>query len=381
MSPGFFFKLLWSRRWLIIFAALVAAGTGYVMASKSVRQYTATTSLVLDFGDSGPFEQSALPRQMGASYFATQIDIIKSQRVAEEALRALPASELQELASEHLSDYKAARIDTDEAWRRLVALVIDKLRVTTSRDSRVVSLSYSSVDPERAATVANNFAQAYISTSLELNVAPARRNAEWFDNQLTQLRNKLAEKQAVLTAYQKEKGIISFDERLDSEVSRYEALSADLVRAQSRTFEVRAGQLGSQHPEYRRAVEQERAVRESLDRQEKKVFEVKEERDELELLVQDVENARRSYDVALQEYYQSTMESQFNQTNVAILSKATSPTKSADPGKTSQVLGSATLGLLLGAMLALAAELLSRKIRTEDDIIDGLDLHVIASIK
>jgi capsular polysaccharide biosynthesis protein len=39
------------------------------------------------------------------------------------------------------------------------------------------------------------------------------------------------------------------------------------------------------------------------------------------------------------------------------------------------------LGLLLGAMLALAAELLSRKIRTEDDIIDGLDLHVIASIK
>jgi capsular polysaccharide biosynthesis protein len=38
------------------------------------------------------------------------------------------------------------------------------------------------------------------------------------------------------------------------------------------------------------------------------------------------------------------------------------------------------LGLMLGVLLAVAAELLSRKIRTEEDISDGLDLRVLGTI-
>jgi uncharacterized protein involved in exopolysaccharide biosynthesis len=110
------------------------------------------------------------------------------------------------------------------------------------------------------------------------------------------------------------------------------------------------------------------------------VFEVKEERDKLELLVQDVDNARQTYDIALKEYYQSTMEGQFNQSNVAILSRAVAPTRSISPSKMSQIIGSAIVGLFLGIMFALAAELLNRKIRNESDIKDGLDITVIASI-
>jgi uncharacterized protein involved in exopolysaccharide biosynthesis len=331
-------------------------------------------------GEVGPFDQANFTGRQDIGYLETQMDIIRSRRVAAAAIDMLPEEQLRSLVADNLQGYSVAQLQESDVHNRLVSVVLENLVVQTTRDSRVIALAYTSETPAVAAGMANGFANAYIDTTLELSIAPARRNAAWFDGQLVTLRNKLAEKQAALTAYQKDKGIVSYDERLDAEMNRFEALSADLVKAQTRTYEVRAGQLGTQHPEYRRAVEQEQAIRQSLSEQERRVFRVREERDELELLVQDVENARRSYDIALQEYYQNTMESQFNQTNVAILSPATVPSETAGPNIFVRLIGAIVLGLMLGVLLAIAAELVSRKVRTEDDIRDGLDLRVLASI-
>jgi len=380
MTPEFLIHLFWSRRWLILFVMLLTMASGYLWTLTATPQYKATTTMVLSFTDGGPFEESGMPRQNNASYLATQIDIIQSRRVASAALMALPRENLEILAADYLTDFNIARAKSEELIQILEAFVLETLEVDALRESRVVALRFTSSDPETSALVAQGFADAYIVMSLELSIAPARRNAEWFDAQLVLLRERLAEKQATLTEFQIENGIISYDDRLDQELSRYDTLSADLARAEARAVEVRAGQLGAQHPEYRRAVEQERAMRAARDVQERRVFGVKQERDALELLGQDVENARRSYDIALQEFYESSMKSQFNQSSVAILSPATAPQKSLDSSLVVRSIGAAILGLFLGIMLAVVAELLNRKVRTEEDVTDGLDLPVIASI-
>jgi polysaccharide biosynthesis transport protein len=380
VTPAFLFQLIWSRRWLIALVTVITVASAWFISTTTNRNYTATTTLVLNMGEVGPFDQATLTGRQDIGYLETQMDIIRSRRVAAAAINTLPEEELRSLVADNLQGYSVAQLQESDVHNRLVTAVLENLVVQTTRDSRVIALAYTSETPAVAAGMANGFANAYIDTTLELSIAPARRNAAWFDGQLVTLRNKLAEKQAALTAYQKDKGIVSYDERLDAEMNRFEALSADLVKAQTRTYEVRAGQLGTQHPEYRRAVEQEQAIRQSLAEQERRVFQVREERDELELLVQDVENARRSYDIALQEYYQNTMESQFNQTNVAILSPATLPSDTAGPNIVVRLIGAIVLGLMLGVLLAIAAELVSRKVRTEDDIRDGLDLRVLASI-
>jgi polysaccharide biosynthesis transport protein len=380
VTPAFLFQLLWSRRWLIALVTVITVASAWFISTTTNRNYTATTTLVLNMGEVGPFDQASFTGRQDIGYLETQMDIIRSRRVAAAAIDTLPEEQLRSLVADKLQGYSVGQLEDSDVHNRLVSAVLENLSVQTTRDSRVIALAYTSETPAVAAGMANGFANAYIDTTLELSIAPARRNAAWFDGQLVTLRNKLAEKQAALTAYQKDKGIVSYDERLDAEMNRFEALSADLVKAQTRTYEVRAGQLGTQHPEYRRAVEQEQAIRQSLSEQERRVFQVREERDELELLVQDVENARRSYDIALQEYYQNTMESQFNQTNVAILSPATLPSETAGPNIFVRLIGAVVLGLMLGVLLAIAAELVSRKVRTEDDIRDGLDLRVLASI-
>lgn len=380
MTPSFLFQLIWSRRWLIALVTVITVASAWFISTTTSQKYTATSTLVLNMGEVGPFEQTTITGRQDIGYLETQMDIIRSRRVAAAAIDLLPDEQLRSLVADNLSGYSVAQLQDSDVRNKLVSSVLENLAVQTTRDSRVIALAFTSKTPAVAAGMADAFANAYIDTTLELSIAPARRNAAWFDGQLITLRNKLAEKQAALTAYQKEKGIVSYDERLDNEMARFEALSADLVEAQTRTYEVRASQLGTQHPEYRRAVEQEQAIRQSLAEQQRRVFQVREERDTLELLVQDVENARRSYDLALQEYYQNTMESQFNQTNVAILSPATVPSDTAGPNIIVRLIGAVVLGLMLGVLLAIAAELVSRKVRTEDDIRDGMDLPVLASI-
>ena len=377
MTPSFLFQLIWSRRWLILIVTLVTVVTAWYISSRATHHYSATTTIVLNVGEVGPFDQTTLSRQ-DIGYLDTQIDIIRSRRVAAAALDSLPPELLSAFATEHLGT--ATLPEQGPARDKLISAALENLSVQTSRDSRVIALVFSSMRPAVAAAVADAFANSYIDTTLQLSVEPARRNAAWFDDQLVTLRNRLAEKQAALTAYQIEKGIVSYDERLDKEMSRFEALSDDLVEAQNRSYAVRAGQLGTQHPEYRRAVEQEQAIRQSLAEQERRVFEARQERDQLELLVQDVENARRTYDIALQEFYTNTMESQFNQTNVAVLSPAIVPLEVSGPNYIVRLVAAVVLGLMLGVLLAIGAELLSRKIRTEDDIRDGLDLRVLGTI-
>jgi uncharacterized protein involved in exopolysaccharide biosynthesis len=98
--------------------------------------------------------------------------------------------------------------------------------------------------------MANKYAEAYIATNLQMMIDPARKSKVWFDEQLKSLRQRLEEAQSKLTAYQQKEGIVSSDERLDTETSRLQNLSGQLVTAQQTT---------------RNAVTQQQKLKEVLD--------------------------------------------------------------------------------------------------------------------
>jgi len=109
-------------------------------------------------------------------------------------------------------------------------LLLKFLEVKPSRESSVISIGYSAADPRFAATVANEFVQAYIDTNLELRVEPARQSASWFDEQTAQLRKNLDGAQGRLSEYQRSKGIVSADERLDVETAKLQELSSQVTQ-------------------------------------------------------------------------------------------------------------------------------------------------------
>lgn len=373
-------KFLWvvfkARFWLIFFTLVLTLVSAALITKFQPRQYISSASLVLNFNGASPFEQAGLPAQLSTSYMATQLDIIRSQNVALKVVESMRMAENPVIREEFISS--TGGVGSIENW---LATTIGKyLIVEPSRDSRVVSIGYQSTDPDVAAATANAFAKAYIATTLELSMEPAARSAEWFDDQLKVLRKRLEDAQARLTNAQQEQGIVAIDERLDTETSRLNELAKNYVAAQSETYDVKSRQLGENHPEYVRATKREASLKYSLEQQKKRVLELKKQRDELAVLAREVENEQQAYENMLQSYYQTRMESQFNQTNIAILNPAVPPSSPSSPKVLLNMVSAVFLGLLLGFSLAFLFEVLDRRIRSEEDVTDLLETPVLATI-
>ena len=376
MNLIFFLSIIRSRYLLIFFTLGITVISTVLVTFLQPKTYSATTSLVLNFTNEGPFEQIGIPVQLYSSYVATQLDIIKSRNVA---LRVVDAMRLDENSSLR-EEFLAASDSNDSIRNWLADFLMDGLYVEPSRDSRVVNISFQSTDSKFAVVAADAFAQAYISASLDLSMEPARRNAAWFDDQLKTMRKRLEAAQARVTDYQQNNGIIAIDERLDTETNRLNELTIKLVAAQADTNDVKSRQLGQNHPEYTRAVKAESAARYSVNQQKARILALKKQRDELAVLARDLETEQQTYETTLNNYYKTSLESKFNQTNIAILNPAFEPQEAVSPKVKLNIFIGIFMGLLLGMILSVVIEMLYRRIRTEQDICELLGIKVLATV-
>ncbi len=237
MNASLFFSTLRAR--FGIFIATLAV-TVFVATALSVlwpKSYRATTSLVVDTRNEQSLSDSlnalaSAREHMG--YIQTQVDILTSPKVALRVVNDLHLAEspktLEQFAKRKQSHGSV------EVW--LANALSHGIEVNTSQSS-VLDVSYVADNPESAAAIANGFAKAYMDTMLELRVQPTRQAAEWFDEQLKTLRGDLEKAQARVTAYQREHGIVSADERLDVEQQRLAELSTQVLDAEQRTLMLR----------------------------------------------------------------------------------------------------------------------------------------------
>jgi chain length determinant protein EpsF len=202
------------------------------------KKYTAVASVVVDVKPD-PVSGMALQSMVSPALVATQIDIIQSERVARKVVRALKLTENPALREQWERDRGSSPADI-ETW--LVNVLQRDLDVKPSRESSVISVSYSGRDPRFAAGLANAFVQAYLETSLELRTDPAKRYSAFFDSRVKESREQLETAQARLSAFQSENGVVMTDERMDIENQRLNELSTQLVMQQSLSAEANSRQ-------------------------------------------------------------------------------------------------------------------------------------------
>lgn len=233
------FLLILKARWRIALYALL--GTVAVTVGLSLilpAQYTASTDLVLDVKSPDPIAGMVLPGLAGPAYMATQVDIINSDRVAQRAIKLLRLDQ-NPTVQQQWQDETQGR-GSVVAW--LAGALKRKLDVKPSRESNVITINYKAPDPNFAAAIANAFAQAYIDTTIDLKVEPAKNYALWFDKQSKELRERLENAKQRLSEYQQKTGIVATDERLDSENQRLNELQGQLVLAQAQSADASSKQ-------------------------------------------------------------------------------------------------------------------------------------------
>ena len=127
--------------------------------------------------------------------------------------------------------------------------------------------------------------------------------------------------------------------------------------------------------------QREAAVRGALAAQKSKVLELNRTRDEMGVLAKDVESAQRAFDVASQRFSQTRIEGQSDQSDVAVLNPATPPIEPASPKILLNVVLSLFLGTMLGVGFALVMEMLDRRVRSEADLQDAVDVPVLGLVE
>jgi chain length determinant protein EpsF len=231
-------------RWLPAVAVFVlVAAAAIIYVATATRIYSATASLLID---SKPDPVSALFTGGGTSpaVINTQLEIIRSDRVAQRVALNLKLADAADLKAAWERGGKNG--GTIQEW--LTGFVQAGLEAKVAAPgSTVVNITYRSPDPRFAATLANAFVQAYLETSIELRVDPAKQYSGFFTEQQKTARDALTTAQNKLSAFQKEKQIIGTDDRFDLEMARLSSLTQSLVGTQQARVEAsaRQGQVGN----------------------------------------------------------------------------------------------------------------------------------------
>jgi len=234
-------RILWAHRKTHLYMVLLMLAVAGAVSLLVAKRYKAEAAVVVDIRGSDPLtQQNAVPAEPSANYVATQVDVIGSHNVALKVVDRLKLARdaaFQENYREVNGEDAPASGFRDWAADKL----LKSLAVRPSRDSNVIFLQFTAKDPERAAAAANAFGEAYLETSLELNVDPARRQAGWFDQQLNELRTSLESAQQKVSAYELAHGLIGADDtnsnRLDVETARLTEITNHLVAAQADMYQ------------------------------------------------------------------------------------------------------------------------------------------------
>ncbi|MCK6390176.1 MAG: chain length determinant protein EpsF, partial [Azonexus sp.] len=118
----------------------------------------------------------------------------------------------------------------------------------------------------------------------------------------------------------------------------------------------------------------------AFENQKHKVLELRKHRDEISVLMREVDAAQKAFDAVTQRLTQSQLESQSIQSNVSILTRAVEPITHTKPKVLLNVVLAAFLGGLLGIVSALVLELSQRRIRSAEDLAMTVDLPVLAEL-
>jgi succinoglycan biosynthesis transport protein ExoP len=247
---------------IMAFVLLLTLVLGTVYVFTSAPRYTAHAILVIDTHK--PHFLQSEP-QMGASPLdsaavETQIEILGSENVALSVIRDLHLNEDPEFISSSggflgtianivtgaanaiLPSYQVAANEPSPEYlvmRRTLHTFQEHLKVRRIGLTYAIEIDFDSLNPSRAAQIANAIADAFVVDALEAKYQVTRRAAVWLQDRLKELREQSSEAERAVVAYKSKNNIIDTGGELMNEQQLAE-LNSDLIQARAATAEAKA---------------------------------------------------------------------------------------------------------------------------------------------
>ncbi|WP_409422860.1 Wzz/FepE/Etk N-terminal domain-containing protein [Pseudaeromonas sp. ZJS20] len=231
MTVQQFLTILLSRKRLFV-AVFVLVLLLVVVASLLLpKKYLAQAVIAVDAGNADPVSLTmANLSGQNQNYLGTQASMLASHNSARKVVQTLKLTQFPAIQASYQASNPGPG-DNIVDW--LATILLSNLTVEAGKGSSTLTLSYKATDPQFAAAVLNAFVDAYKSVVVDSRVEMAKQNEAFFQTQLEELKQTMAQKQQQLADYQREHGLIEApDERLDLENQKLNFLASEVAQAQ-----------------------------------------------------------------------------------------------------------------------------------------------------
>ena len=423
---------------LVLALALTAALAASLLMP---RKYTAQTSLLVDVRTPDPVAGAGISGVIAPSYMATQVDIIGGDLVAQRVVKILKLDEDGETKAAWLKategrgsldswiakelqsglqvqparesnviniTYKGGNADNvAQVVNAFAQAYLDTNLSLKTEPARLYATWFD--DQSKVSRAKLEDAQARLSDyQQKAGIVSSDERVDYETTKLAQISTQLTAVQGETTDSQSKRNARGDTVAEVMQSTLINGLKADIARLEARVSENNVN-LGVNHPSRQRAEaelaslrgrlasesnrisasietaykvgkDRERELQASVNAQKTRVLALNKQRDELNVYRRDVEAAQRAYETVSQSASQTRLQSLTNQTNVVRLNTALAPIDPSSPKLPLNLMIAAFVGTLLGVGYAMVLELMNRRVRSSEDLVQMLDLPVLASI-
>ncbi|HYM31364.1 MAG TPA: polysaccharide biosynthesis tyrosine autokinase [Candidatus Cybelea sp.] len=278
-------QTIWRRRWLIIATVFLACTLTTLWVLQIVPRYVATAAVVVETRHENVLKIESVLQGMSPDYYTneTEAAIIRSRDMAGRVVdqldlvssplfnpdlapeRTTLASRLEDLFDVHAIASKITpqvvkdlidqlrpqvpdaggkiNVPIDEkTWTR--DRVIDRFMASTKVEpgerSRVITIQFTTEDPQLAALAANTLAEIYIRQSVSAKNDATANASDWLNDRVSDMRRRVAESSQAVDAYRRQAGIVDVQNQTTLLQQQLAELNTKLVTSRSERAEAEA---------------------------------------------------------------------------------------------------------------------------------------------
>jgi polysaccharide biosynthesis transport protein len=213
-------QMLWALRqgWLFpVFGCLIGLALAIFYIVSVPTPYKSSARILLDRSLNRYLQTNKVidePALDDDVEIASQVYLLSSDSVIVPVVRSMNLghdSEFVGRSNTQTADGDA-KIDSDVALERIAVEAVNK-RLTISREdvANVISVTFESEDPNKAAAIANAIADRYISTTLDNKLKSSKIVTQWLQDRLDELKTQAMDADRALQDYKIANNLVSTD--------------------------------------------------------------------------------------------------------------------------------------------------------------------------
>jgi len=241
------------RQWIIILgttAVFLTLAIIYLIVTPPV--FSARAIMIIDAKKEPSFQQQSaqFDTPVDTAVVSSQVEILKSDNIASAVIKKLNLANSPEFGGDRSGSANASpSVITEEdkkaALRREINAVgglASRLTVNRVGLTYIIEIIYRSLDPDRAAQIANAVADAYITDQLNAKYEAARRAAVWLQDRINELHDQVATAETAVVDFKKKHDLVNVGGPGDRLIGQQQIgeLNTQLVASRAAAAEAKA---------------------------------------------------------------------------------------------------------------------------------------------